>query len=83
VPDFKSDTVSFPPHLVVPKAQHFDVLPSQKSVSVFVAGTLVWKSMSTTVQFHREPRSDAEEIEEVNAASVLSAELEFGKPTVT
>ena len=83
VPDFKSQTVSFPPHLAVPKAQHFDVLFSQESVSVFVAGTLVRKSMPAAVQLHREPCLDTEKIEKVDAAWVLAAKLEFRKPTVT
>ena len=82
VPDLKPDTFGFPPHLMVPKAQHFDALYSQEMVPICVAGTLVRKSVPATVYLHREARRDTKEIEEVNAAGILAPELEVGEATV-
>jgi len=82
VPDFKPDTFSFPPHLMIPKAPHFDALFNQETVSLFVAVTLVWKSVPAAVQLHCESCRNAKEIEDVDAARVLAAKLEFCKAPV-
>jgi hypothetical protein len=79
MPDFKPDAFSFPPHLVVPKTQHFDALLRQKTISFFVADTLIGKAVPAAVEFHRPPRSDAKKIQEVDAARILATKFEFCK----
>jgi len=68
---------------MVPKAEHFDALFSQETISLFVAGTLVGKSVPAAGRLHCEARDDTRKIEEVDAARVLAAELEVREATIT
>ena len=83
MPNFKSHRLKFAAQLVIPEAKHFDALAGEKSVSRFVSGPLVWKTVSAAVEFDRELRNRAVEIEEVDAARVLTTEFEFVETMVT
>src|SRR5438552_6397329 len=67
---------------MIPKAQHFNPLFRKKSVSLFVLGALVWKTVSAAIKFDRQLRDGAIEIQEVDAAVILAAEFKFGEAAV-
>jgi len=81
--DFEPHTFDFRPHLVIPKAPHLDSLISQKAIALFVARPLFGKTVPAAVKFHRQPRCNAEKIQEVDAARVLAAKFEISKTPVT
>jgi hypothetical protein len=83
VPDFKSHSFELIAHLMVPKAQHLDSLFSEKPVSLFIPGPLVRETVSAAVEFHRQLRQRAIEIQEVDAACVLPADFEVVEAMVT
>jgi hypothetical protein len=67
---------------MIPKAQHLNAPLGEKLVSLFILGALVWETMSTAIQFNRQPGQRAVEIQEVDAAGVLTTKLEFVETTV-
>ena len=77
MPDFKPHGFKFAAQLMIPEAQHFDALFREKTVSLFISGPLIRETVSTAIQFHSQLRDGAVEIENVDAARVLSAELEL------
>ena len=83
MPDFKSHRLKFTVQLVIPKAAHLDAAFRKKLISFVIFGPLVWKTMPAAVQFNREFCDRAVEIEEVDAARILSAEFEFVETVVT
>jgi hypothetical protein len=83
VPDFKSHRLKFTVQLVIPKAAHLDAAFRKKLISFVIFGPLVWKTVPAAVQFNREFCDRAVEIEEVDAARILSAEFEFVETVVT
>ena len=82
MPDFKSHSFELIAHLMVPKAQHFDALFGEEPVSLFIPGPLVRETVSAAVEFHRQLRQRAVEIQEVDAARILATEFELGETSV-
>src|SRR5207244_6627316 len=68
---------------MIPETEHFDALFREKTVSLFILGALVGKAVPTAIKFHGQLRARAAEVEEVDAAGVLAAELEFIETMVT
>ena len=68
---------------MIPKSQHLDALLREKFIPLFIAGTLIGKTVAAAVKFHREFCARAIEIQEVNAAGVLAAKFEFAETLVT
>jgi len=57
-------------------------LSSEEQVSHFVFRPLVWKTMSTAIQFDRQLGERAVGVEEVDAARILAAKFELGETAV-
>ena len=62
---------------MIPKSEDLNALFGQEEVSLFVACSLFGKSVSTAIQLHGKSGLDAEEIQKIDAARVVTAELEF------
>jgi hypothetical protein len=67
---------------MIPEAQHLDALFGEELVAFLIPGALVWETMPAAVEFDREIRERAIEIEVVNPAGVLATEFELSEPTV-
>ena len=74
---FQTAPLQLAPQLMIPETQHFDALFREKTVSLFILGALVGKTVPTTIKFHSQLRAWAIEIEKVDTACVLAAELEL------
>jgi hypothetical protein len=82
LPDFKSHRFKFAAHLMIPKTQYLDSLFREESVSFFIFGALVWKTVSATIQFNCELCDGAKKVEGINTARILATEFELGKTSV-
>lgn len=69
--DNLQDGLGLREHLVIPEAQHGKSLRSQVRVAVRVVDRLL---MLSAVDFHNEPALQTDEIEDVGAHGVLTAE---------
>jgi len=54
----------------------------KEPVSFSISGALVWKTMSAAIEFDRQLRDRAVEIEEVDAARIPAAEFELSEAEV-
>jgi hypothetical protein len=82
VPDLEPDGFGFVAELMVPEAKDPDAAFREKAVARRVLCALVGKSMAASIHFDRQLCGGAEEVEEVDAAGVLAAELELGEPPI-
>lgn len=68
---------------MIPKPKHFDALLGKELVALFISRPLIGESVATAVEFQRQLGLGAEEIEEVAAARILAAKLEFSETAAT
>src|SRR5207237_8359717 len=83
VPDLNPDCFEFAPQLMIPETQHLDAVFGEKLIPFFVPGPLVREAMSAAIEFDRKLCGGTVEIQEVDAARMLAAELEFIETMVT
>ncbi len=67
---------------MVPEAEDVDAALREKAVARCVLCALIGKSVAASIHFYRQLCGGAEEVEEVDAAGVLAAELELGEAPV-
>jgi len=83
VPDFKPHRFEFAAQLMIPETQHLDALLGEEPIALFIPSSLIWKTVSATIEFDRKLCDGTVEIQEVDAARILAAELEFVETMVT
>jgi hypothetical protein len=83
MPDFKPNSLKLSSHLVIPEAQRLDSLRGEKLLSPFIVLLLSGIPMSTSIEFDRQLRFDAEEIEEVDPAGILAREFKVVETAVS
>jgi hypothetical protein len=83
IPDFKPNRSKLSLHLMIPESQRFDPLHGKKALALFIVLPLFRNTMSTAVEFNRQPGLDAIEIQEVVSARVLTPKFEMVETTVT
>src|SRR5438034_1343016 len=76
------DALRVAPQTGVPETQHLDTARNQKRLTLGVVVPLRWMTVVAPIQFNRQPRFLAKEIEVVDALGILAAKLVIAKTAV-